>query len=446
MLACSRRAELPAALADCDTAACRERWVRARWPEDPQATAEQIAALDDPIARMAVVLILAESHPGQTAALCDALPEGPGRERCEQLNNRPHLFPPPAQTGGPPIPRGLRLEQATQLDNPWAARPPAQASCPDQGLARGCQTDAAVAAAVRGELDAAASLCLAIAEPVWEAECFFMAAEAIVQADPSTDLAGPISLCAAAERFAPQCLNHLVRDVGNSAPPGASRDRRQWSAVLQAGGTIDRTLRQRDPQLTEQLSARLWSHAMSRTYQAVTEPTGDPIDVAGPSITPHAAAAIARQLWAEEGREARDLQAWAARVISATQARHPQQRPAPAHRPDDPPDPPESLWHVELPGEEVLPRSIYLGHTLRSQGMGQQEDAILCVLEAAARHQTPRTLPLLEEALDTDSRIVRWTAARLLGQLAPDSPRLEALESDTDPLIRQRAVHARRAR
>ena len=67
---------------------------------------------------------------------------------------------------------------------------------------------------------------------------------------------------------------------------------------------------------------------------------------------------------------------------------------------------------------------------------------MICVLEAAARFDSPSKASVFQEAIRHPDRLVRWTAVRLLGELPPPPNGLAPSEKETDPLVKARHLAA----
>jgi hypothetical protein len=157
------------------------------------------------------------------------------------------------------------------------------------------------------------------------------------------------------------------------------------------------------------------------------------LDQVEAAAVPHARAAVA---WREVELEGDlSLAELSDRVEEALARRASVAAPA-AKGPADAPI--RGLWDEVLPGEEGLAWTVYLSHARRAVHEDAVTDVAICVLEAAARVPDARR-GLLEEGLDHDDRLVRWTAARLLQGLGRPGEWLGRASRDQDPLVRARS-------
>jgi len=76
----------------CSDLACRQEGLVAAWDTDREAVLAEVEAEPDPLTRAALVEALVEAHPADGAALCERLPPGFTRGRCESIVQRPHLW------------------------------------------------------------------------------------------------------------------------------------------------------------------------------------------------------------------------------------------------------------------------------------------------------------------------------------------------------------------
>lgn len=434
----------PETLADCDDLDCQRTWVLERWPTDAAATASALGGLSDPVARLALVNALVEAHPGQTGELCRLLPQGDAQLRCQQLNARPHLWQVPdhvLQTGASADETdsietvGLELLQPTApLPSPWATTAPRVVPC--DGATSQCQSLDALRAARLGARDEAASACLAIDEDRWRQECFFQAADAIVAQPSPARGVDAVKLCLGAPGFLSRCLTHIQWASASLAPIAPAAKAEDWAPMRAFIETTTTELRPLEPALADRFEQLLWAEALRVGYDQVEKVNGAPLAALEPALAPHVRAAAIRRLLSLELGVERSLEDWGARIEEALA----KQTPEPTRRYRDPIKNKalSYLWRGTLPGEEALQTTVYFAGGRRALAADPKIDALVCLLEAAALLPRPKT-SLLEDALDHEDRLVRWTAARLLADDDPQNERLrERLRLETDPLVRAR--------
>ncbi|MCB9762610.1 MAG: hypothetical protein H6739_22615 [Alphaproteobacteria bacterium] len=406
LLACGVGQPPPGTLAACPGLDCRRAWVEARWPEDPEAVTRAIAARSDPLERSLLVQAVAEAFPGQAGPLCDTLPAGLVAKRCARINQRPHLSA-PAQDGG-----FLRLDAEPGAAEPWAGLEPRPVDCAHAALQATCQTEAALAATVAGALDEVAAACLAIEPGPWRDECFFAASEAWASDRPPEAVGDALRLCRRTGAFQGRCALHAVANVDRWTPPGAPGDPDAWAAVRQMAEAAEAALAPESPDLAERVVDRIHARALVLSYRDATEVAGDPLDALPPRAHPHVRAAAAWRLWQLEGRQARSFEAWAARFAEALAARRSPDWALPDERLPAPPAF-EDLWIDDPP----QPRVPYLDRPWRALHPDPTLDALICLLEAAARHTRLKgSRAVLVEAQAHPDPLVAATATRLLSK------------------------------
>ena len=398
----------------------------ARFPDDPHGVRADVLALEDPVAQEVAVVALVEAFPGETASLCTDLPTGPVRTRCERFNTRPHLWtPPPLSPAGPGLPLTPRLASGPSNQRLLLPAGELPALAADGG---GCAPGAAVCLeqeaedlAQRGQVDAAASRCAAIAEGKGQQDCFFRAAEAL-PAGPE-DYAGGVALCQRAGAFAPECHAHVVLKLSDGV--GARLSAATNASATTRAEAIEAAWANSDPAFGALAADQFWSTYL---HWAVVPA---PETLRGVELPPAA------------GPHLRALRAFA--VSGADEVAG----AAEAWRVDTgPPVPPASaeavvqldLWQADLPGEGEVP-AVFLAAVAGGRRPISEDpatDQLLAVLEVLARQRPPALEAVAAHVAHADP-LVRWTVARTLGWRAPDHPARAELLDDPDPLVRQRA-------
>jgi hypothetical protein len=438
LIACANPAP-PDALTGCGDMPCKKTWVEARWAQDPQATMAAVITEGDPFARDMLALALVEAHPGETEALCAGLPEGAVQRRCKSINARPHLWqidledPEAGPQGSGRVFSALQPE--APIASPWEGALPLQVPCFWGSGVTTCQSEFALESAREGRVEEAGRACQAIEAEKWRYECFFEAADGAWHLERPERVAESVQLCTGSGPYLPRCLGHLAVQIGRSAPP-ARGPAAAWEATQLRVENLEVGMAHHAPALLAPMLERTWSEVMSTAYSAAATISGDPLDVVSQSALPHLRAAAAQRLWLLEGGQRRSGAEWVARLEEALEDRG-EDRTA---RPGEPPAP-RDFWEERLPGEEALPRVLYLENTYRAVADTREADLWICLLEAAARADGDRRA-LFTEALEHPDPRVRWTAARLLMVLRPDRTLAARAAGDGDPLVSARGQRA----
>jgi len=429
---------VPQDFRDCDDLDCRVQWSLARWPDDRPAVRAAVRGVADPTERMVLVESLTEAHPGETTELCRELPKGPVARRCDSLNARPHLWqidiaaPESGGAGAGKLFRSLRLTEP--LPSPWEGRAPRRGECGDVSR-NTCQTEVAMRWAQEGRFLDAGQACLDIEVEKWRYECFFQAADASFRAERRV-MSPTIELCLGTGPYIPRCLGHIAVTLAGDAPRADRSAEPAWRALNASAQELRAATKHLAPVLAEPVVDRMWASALGRAYGSVPEVMGGPLNTLEPAAHPHLRAAAAWRLWQLEGGQTRDAAAWVVRVGEALAVRPEIVDSTPSKLPEVVPA--TDYWGEDLPGEEALPRIIYMADRLRAPHQSLEIDTLLCVLEAAARGEHDAR-PLFDEALGHPELVVRWTAARLLPALLPAPDLVARARADADPLVRQRA-------
>lgn len=436
--ACGRSSSL----ADCPDATCRDKWVLERWVSDPDLVVKSVAALEDPLARQAISVTLTRAYPGQVQRVCETLPQGRDRAQCMEKDARPHLqqirVPEGSEeraSAAPSEPSALEhgLAPSRTLQSPWSPVVPETVPCTT--LARVCQVEVAEARAAAGEAEGAAAACRAVDQASWQAECFFMAAEAAVKKGDLARAPDAAMLCLGSATFLTRCLGHVVRQVGAGAP-ALSAPPAAWAPFAAAVAESQSRLGALDTTLGEIYADHAWSYGVRRAFESASALSGALLTTLPPEAARHVRTALVWRLWRLEAAPTRDLAAWVARAAEILASPDPVAfKGVPALGPAD--GPLRNLWTHNLKGERDLPQTTFLGNARRVWSEDPTTDLTLVVLEVAA-HLDPPEEDLLREGLAHPDELVRWTAARLLQGIGS----LQALgpaRSDASALVRARA-------
>jgi len=422
----------PVALEDCADAACERERLEAAWLRDPAGTLEGLAQVSDPAVRALGVEVLAQAHPTASAELCPLAPQGPTRRWCEGVATTPLLWSVQAQAGEP-------ADEAAQVlaPGPTLRLPPlpaaAEASCAAEVPADACQAHAAREAALLGQVSQAAAACAGVASPRWQAACMFQSASIACREGQTEPCDEAAELCLWSGSLRGACLSEVASALAAQAPGAERRGSAAWAGLVAQVRALRRRLQAVDAILADRVADRTWAEALARSYGAARVVVGNPADDLPDEALPALRAAVAWRL--SPDLAGLDLDRAAERVTTALAARSGGQRqlasPAPVR-------PTRSLWARNLPGEEALPQVAWLGDLRRTTSTEAAVDIRICVLEAMAR-QDPPGIDLLVEGLGDPDRLVRWTSARLLSQVAPGHTALGHVREYADPLVRARA-------
>ena len=397
----------------------------ADWRAAPERVAAEVAALPDPLARLAVVIAVSEAHPGTTEPLC-ALLEPADRARCTSLNRRPHLRallepdPPVLPEGEHPDPGGLAMRLALAAPpNPFAEVPPAETDCAAAADPNGCAQAAAARLSSPAE---AAAVCNGVPDPGWRDECYFRAAELpLDEQDWPGQALEPVvaraaALCLGAGRWQSQCLQHLSGRLGALTPVAGARGDPAWPVLAQAVGTLGEVVEAHAPGLGPLVGDKAWATLLWMAVQKSAVAAGGVGADLPPEARPHLRCAVAARLVDQGFAEGTPLaQAEAAlaealaRVDGQVRAGQPVLEVA-------------STWGPQADPHEGAARVHYLADPMRLLSADPDSDGRICLLEAGMRAAPPRGDWLAQARADPDLA-VRRTVARLAGEETPPPPR-----------------------
>lgn len=432
-------------LDQCQDSACMTAWIDLHWPDDPDRVIAAVVKTTDPVIRATLITHMGENYPGSAKDLCDWMPAGLERERCITINNRPHLWQidgASPETG----PKGsgqvfsMLTSDLSSFNDPWLQLAPKIAACPDTDNVNTCQTNAALVAAERGQLDAAGGACLGIEDEKWRFECFFLASERAVGSRAGT--ADAARLCLGSGYFNYRCLGHLATTTGKRAPLAGGGSVAQWSGLNEDVLGMSEEIGKHSPELADRCVQLAFSSAMIRAYWSDGLLVGIPQELLDERVLPHARAMIAWRLWQDEALEHRSLEQWGERVEKVLVSRGTSDERTIGHD-STPSRAANGGFEHELAGEEDIPWVAYLEVTRRATAADPLHDAMICVLEAAAKTKQTTTRGLFAEALQHECREVRWTAARLASELVPGALGSVGVGGETDPLVRARIDEGR---
>lgn len=406
---------------------------------DPATARQQVTEETDPMVRAFMIEAIFEQDPSAADSYCPLLPDGMVQQRCKRIAADPTRWSldPERPTQG-----RLRLgELAVVLaPGPTFRHTPLPrgevATCPPEIPTHTCRTARAIEAGLLGDAPAAAGACEGIASARWRDACMAEASAAACQ-EGSLDSCGiAAELCLEAGAVAAPCLAQIAGQLAASAPATEGGSPDDWATLVRRVRELRTRLQPIDAILADRLEARIWAETLMLAYGLARSPNGAILELLPPEAVPHARAAIAWRLAVNP--EQTTLAERAAHVgerMARTERRKGGQ-PMAASRVQV-----RSLWHENMPGEETIAWTAFMQSARRAISSNPDTDARICVLEAGAR-LSPPAQGLLEQGLRDEDPLVRWTAARLLAQVAPESASLGRARKDSDPLVAQRAASA----
>ncbi len=435
----------PAQLGDCPDLACQQRWVTARMEADPDQVLNAVRALPQGLDRETLIQVMVTEWPQHSLPLCEEL-TGPGlRERCESLTGRPHLWQvdpedPTAGDVGAGAAYPVLAVDLGAVELPWADLEPLEVHCTEAWTRNTCIGRQAVDMAYQGRHKDAWRICLGAVTEKWRNECLFQVSEATWDPRKGGIPGLAAQMCLASGFYTERCLGHMAGKVGRWAPAASWDAADRWHELTVTIDAVQRELDTTSPVLGSRWTALAWAYAMDAAYAQVHPPVGNPIDQVGPAAMPHIAAAVAWELWRAEPNRVQSLNAWVDQLEQAMIRRDVDPSPQPVLVEEDELN---RGWSDTLPGEEALVWTVYRGPMgRRVVGNDPRTDAIICILEAAARNPTPHRASLFREALQHPDAKVRWTAARLAEQRMPTAVADLDPAAERDPLVRARLERA----
>lgn len=416
LAACGGAAEV------CSTSQCRQDAVIAAWLADPDQGALSLEALPDEIERSAAVVRIIEIDPSGVSQLCDQLPQGKLRVRCQRTSDRPHLWEDPSRAAvngsqGGSGSHTHRLTPGQHRVSEYQFVPGDLGMCANAPDPHTCAWARAMEMGERGKVRDAAVRCAGIEvedgeSALWQAECRFSAAEATIKGQGSAGYAGAAELCMSSDRFRERCLIHLSRELAAKTPPADCAPGPALKATVESAQAIGRFWG--SDAAANKFVDHFWSLAIGYAFLRADTVTGDIIDGVPETVLPHIHAAAAWRLIQLDAAQARTLAQWAEALDTHLKARAglPARPIQAVHMPGV-----GNLWPAGKDDGSRITAVIYMGMGSRGRSDEVQEDRLICLLEAAAR-QDPLMETLLSEGAGHSSGVVNWTAVRLQGALA----------------------------
>lgn len=387
--------------------------------------------------RAHLVEAIFESDPAAAESLCPLLPEGLVQDRCARIAADPQSW---SLDPSRPAQSKLRLGELAVVLSPgptFRLRPLSRSeatTCPPEVPSSTCKTARAIQAGILGDAPAAAGACEGIASARWRDACMAEAATAACDRSRLDTCGIAAELCLEAGAVRAPCLSSVAHTLAASAPSTEGGSPDDWAALTRRVRELRTRLEPSDPILADRMAGRVWAEATMLAYGLARAPNGSVLELLPAEVEPHARAAIA---WRLSVRKDEASLPERAALVAELLARRERRKGGTVMAPTRVQV--RSLWHEDLPGEESIAWTAFLQGVRRATATDAKVDARICVLEAAAR-LSPPSQALLEEGLRDDDALVRWTAARLLAQLLPDSEALARARRDPDPLVQQRAA------
>jgi len=395
----------------CETAECRQAAVLQAWAADPEEGLALLLALPDEVERTATAVQVLEVHPKEVGPLCGRLPQGATLERCIRVSRRPHLNPPKEERGKRPL-FFDQLEDVDQNHAPGEVTPDLGSCGSSQDLIS-CLREAALAKAQVGDVRAAAALCAAIpltSNPPerWRSDCFFNAAERLVEIQGHNHYAQAVGLCHEAKKYFAPCVTHLLMSMARVVPAADEKGAQEWVAAREAASAI--AAYWAGTSLAERLVDGFWALATGMAMHSAPEVSGDLLEHVPPEAVPHVRAAAAARMLAIGRSKESTLKGWSNAVSAALKLRKNQELRRSRHRRYRVAD---AQWPRRVGEKDGMKIIFYNGPAVRVVAEDPGIDMTICVLEAAARLD-PVPTELLRDGLAHRDRRVRWTAEQLL--------------------------------
>ena len=395
----------------CETAACiTDRLVQAA-PGEVDAIVD---AIPDVLTRVEALGAALTKRPELSERLCRHLPHGISKHRCDVAADRRHLWVPLDSTPDPVVragsgPARSGWTNASVPESSWAQEYRPATECRGEIDSASCVWSRAVQAATEGEADAAARWCSGLPRgSVWRADCFFQAAELLVERSGRSQLDAALDFCGGAGSFRGRCAASVMATLAATAPPSTVGDVVRWAPQLMTMHAMRDWFD--DPVMRRRTEDRYTAMMVFAAVGKATEASGDALDGLPSQAAVHIRAALSHRLITQQ-TEATTLEEAMSMVAAALERRVASDRYADVQAPVV-----ADLWPKDREGESHLAAVSYLGHSRRTVANDPETDTAICVLEAAARAH-PAWEAVLEEAKEHPDERVRWTAVRLVEQL-----------------------------
>jgi hypothetical protein len=417
---------------ECASLDCAEASIVASLDQDDAATLTAVERIDDALVRIGAMSAAIGERPSKAERLCERFPHGIGKSRCESIAKRPHLWAVAKEASGPTVRagRGPARSGWANEDVPvsdWKRIKGETKSCSGDVDPAACAWGNARRQARAGDGASAARWCAVMpGQARMKNDCFVQSAEWLTSRWGRARLESAFELCGAAGEFRGMCGERVVASLAAKAPSSAEGGAVAWAPHLMRLRALRSVFDEASAQ--RRVEDRFW--ALS-AWAAVTKApglSGDAMDAWPPNVAAHLRAAITHRLITSRS-EAMSLED-AVRLVETVLARR--MDSPPEERGEQPAGLVKDLWPHDRDGESHLAAVSYLGHSRRTVAKDPIADAAICVLEAAARAEPPWQT-VLEEAKSHSDERVRWTAVRLVEQLAAQRLGTEAAQWTPTP-------------
>ena len=390
------------------------------WQEEPGDAVQQLQRLPDVIERVSIISSIIDHHPGETGALCEMLPHGISKERCLSVNANPEMWSMEGSVSGQGVRAGPGPASSVWSSDDFETSAFIRTRgdprvCADEVDSHGCVWGWARVHAKAGDVEDVAKVCASIhsAAPdpgLWRYACFLSSATHHVSIWDRVRLSDTAQLCGASGGFRALCAERVIHRLASLAPPSDVGDGRAWSDHLMRASAIGTAWA--SSSMREQMIDRFWAQSMAVSASKARGLSGDALDVLPAAAVPHLRAALAWE-WMSRLDEVSDFETLRTGLLELMALRL--ARKPTAIAPGTVVTMPD-LWPIDREGEAHLAAVSYFGQSRRTLARDPRADAGLCVMEAAARLESP-ALGLIRTGLSSADERLRWTSARLLEQL-----------------------------
>ncbi|MGB0638921.1 MAG: hypothetical protein ACPGTU_06300 [Myxococcota bacterium] len=404
----------------CEDAECRQEMIMSQWASDPQRAVQAVKELPDVIEQVAVVSALTDQFPGQVGPLCRQLPRGISRDRCLEMNARPHLWNERetvqsiSRAGSGPASSYLLVADVPMSELIDVRGDPRV--CAGEIDPHSCVWKQGIEYAREGDVEEAAKSCASVRTSAnnaqtWRYECFFSVAEAHIQKWGRSRYQDTLALCGASGTFRAECITHTLTVLAQRVPSSDVGEPLVWAEHRMRSHDVSRAWK--DSPLRADILDKFWALSTAFSVSKSKGLSGDALDVIPLTAHRHLRAAVAWHLLQDEPPTDDDLITYAERLTTILDRRHQREDVVdPEYRFEGVQD----LWPVDREGEAHLSAISYLGNSRRTVAGDPMTDAAICILEAAARSKTPHQ-SLIEMGGSHPDERVRWTASRLQERL-----------------------------
>jgi hypothetical protein len=409
----------------CADSACTSKVIQQQFKVDRNKVGNWINILESSEQQILQLNKLQTLHPGRVKDVCVTLTQAAVRKKCKESAARPHLY---AKGGIPKQRRALKKrtsgpEASLVLlpmvsSSPLTEVSPNKVDCSKDGDPRSCLQRKAKDEAQKGNSIAAASYCQAISTQHirWRWECHFAVAEIFVS-NSQQNYATAAAHCSVAQEYSGRCIVSLHHRLAQLTPPANSK-KEGWKEILSLASQIEEYWKTSGKALQQEILASFWGAVLLKSYQKTLELTGDPLDYLPKASHPHIYSAVAFS-YINRSTEVLTLDQLIAELIAIVHKRKPSKTKSTNKV--------EILsindfWMHDEPKDVDIPAVGYLGRSRRAFSSELEEELTICLLEAMARQDVSKWLPLLKEQKSSSLPMAQWTARRLEERLKHSIP------------------------